>query len=129
MFLCCVESLNWLQSKLDFLWIFKIAPKSGQSPCTIVQGLRPNFAKNDKVRILHFYNFFWCIYMFLCCVESLNWLQSKLDFLWILKIAPKSGQSPCTIVQVFGQILPKMNRREFSIFIIFSDAYTCSYAV
>ena len=101
MFLCCVESLNWLQSKLDFLWIFKIAPKSGQSPCTIVQGLRPNFAKNDKVRILHFYNFFWCIYMFLCCVESLNWLQSKLDFIWIFKIAPKSGQSPCTIVQGF----------------------------
>ena len=21
--------------KLDFLWIFKVAPKSGQSPCTI----------------------------------------------------------------------------------------------
>ena len=25
--------------------------------------------------------------------------------------------------------LPKMTRREFSIFIIYSDTYTCSYAV
>ena len=28
-----------------FLQIFKVAPKSGQSPCTIVQGLGPNSAK------------------------------------------------------------------------------------
>ena len=27
--------------------IFEVAPKSGQSPCTIVHGLRPNFLKND----------------------------------------------------------------------------------
>ena len=30
---------------------------------------------------------------------------------------------------VFGQISSKMKMREFSIFIIFSDAYTCSYVV
>ena len=41
-----------------FLQIFKVAPKSGQSPCTIVHGLSPNFSKNVKERILHFYNFF-----------------------------------------------------------------------
>ena len=30
---------------------------------------------------------------------------------------------------VFSQILAKMTRREFSIFITFSDTYTCSYAI
>ena len=58
MYLCCVESLSSFQSKLDFLQIFKVTPKSGQSPYTIVQGLWPNFTKNEKERILHFYNFF-----------------------------------------------------------------------
>ena len=58
MYLCCVESLSGFRSKLDFLKIFKVAQKSGQSPCTIVHGLEPNFMKNDKERILHFYNFF-----------------------------------------------------------------------
>ena len=58
MYLYCVESLSSFRSKLDFLQIFKVAPKSGQSPCTIVQGLQPNFIKNEKERILHFYIFF-----------------------------------------------------------------------
>ena len=31
--------------------------------------------------------------------------------------------------RVFGQISSKMKRREFSIFITFSDAYTCTYVV
>ena len=44
--------------KPGFLRILKVAQKSGQSPCTIVHGLRPNFAKIEKQRILHFYNFF-----------------------------------------------------------------------
>ena len=47
MFLCCIESLSSFRSKLDFLQIFEVAPKSGQSPCTIVHGLEPNFDKND----------------------------------------------------------------------------------
>ena len=64
--------------------------------------------------------------MYLCCVESLNWFRSKLDFLRIFKVAQKSGQSPCTIVQ---GILPKMARKEFFIFIPFSSAYTCTYVV
>ena len=58
MYLCCVESLSWFRLKLDFLQIFKVAQKSGQSPCTIVHGLGPNFAKIEKERILHFYIFF-----------------------------------------------------------------------
>ena len=48
MFLCCLESLSSFRSNLDFLQIFKVAQKSGQSPCTIVHGLRPNFAKIEK---------------------------------------------------------------------------------
>ena len=58
MYLCCLESLSWFQSKLDFLRICKVAQKSGQSPCTIVHGLWPNFIKNEKDKILHFNNFF-----------------------------------------------------------------------
>ena len=58
MYLCCVESLGRFRSNLDFLQIFKVAPKSGQSPCTIVHGLGSNFIKNEKERIPHFYNFF-----------------------------------------------------------------------
>ena len=38
--------------------------------------------------------------MFLCCLSSLSLFQSKLDFLQIFKTAQKSGQTPCTIVQV-----------------------------
>ena len=30
---------------------------------------------------------------------------------------------------VFGQISPKLSRREFSIFITFSDTYTCTYVL
>ena len=59
MYLCYVESLSWFRSKLDFLRIFKVAQKSGQSPCTIVHGLGPIFIKNGKERILHFYYIFW----------------------------------------------------------------------
>ena len=33
--------------KFGFLRIFKVAPKSDQIPCTIVQGLWPDSAKND----------------------------------------------------------------------------------
>ena len=47
MYLCCVEILSGFRSKLDFLRIFKVTQKSGQRPCTIVQGLGPNLAKND----------------------------------------------------------------------------------
>ena len=72
MYLCCVESLSRFRSKLDFLRIFKVAPKLGQTPCTIVQGHWPNFIKIGYKRILNFYDFFWCIYMYLCCVEILS---------------------------------------------------------
>ena len=44
--------------KIGFFTNFKVAPKSGQRPCTIVHGLGPNFIKNHSERILNFYNFF-----------------------------------------------------------------------
>ena len=44
---------------------------------------------------------------------------------YIIKVASNFDKTPCTIV--YGQISSKMTRREFSIFIIFSDAYTCTY--
>ena len=47
MYLCCVKSLSLFRSNLDFLQNFKVPPKLGQSPCTIVHGLGPNFGKND----------------------------------------------------------------------------------
>ena len=43
-----------------------------------------------------------------------------------LKVAQQLNQKPCTIVQ---GILSQMTPREFSIFIIFSDTYTCSYVM
>ena len=33
--------------KIGFLKNFKVAPKPGESPCTIVQGHWQNFGKND----------------------------------------------------------------------------------
>ena len=50
----------------------------------------------------------------------------KIGFLKKILIC---SQSPCTIVQVLGQISSKIARREFSIFITFSDTYTCTYVV
>ena len=47
MSLCCVEILSGFQSKLYFIQIYKVAQKSGKSPCTIVHGLRSNFGKID----------------------------------------------------------------------------------
>ena len=54
--------------------------------------------------------------------RKLELIPIKIEFLQILKVAQKLGQRPCTISS-------KMKRREFAIFIIFSDAYTCIYVV
>ena len=48
----------------------------------------------------------------------------KNEFFKKFEVAQKSGQRHCTIVQGHSS---KMTRREFFIFIIFSDAYTCTY--
>ena len=50
------EKFEFISIKIGFLEIFKVAEKSGQRPCTIYS--TGSLAKNDKVRILHFYNFF-----------------------------------------------------------------------
>ena len=44
--------------KIGFFTNFEVPPKLGQSPCTIVHGLGLNFIKNEKERIVLFYNFF-----------------------------------------------------------------------
>ena len=75
------RKFEWIPIKIGFLQIFEVSPKSGQTPCTIVQGHWPNFIKNDWKRILHFHIFFRCIYMYICCVESLSGFRSKFDFL------------------------------------------------
>ena len=51
--------------KIGFLKkIFKVAPKSGQSPCTIVQGHWPNFMKNEKERISQYLLHYKYIYTY-----------------------------------------------------------------
>ena len=61
------------------------------------------------------------------CSDVVYLVSADFDQNWIfyefLKVTQKSGPRPCTIVQ---GISSKMARREFSIFIIFSDTYTCS---
>ena len=44
--------------KIGFFTNFKVAQESGKSPCTIVHGHWPNFIKNEKERIFHFYYIF-----------------------------------------------------------------------
>ena len=87
MYLCCVESLSWFRSKLNFLQIFKVAPKSGQRLCTIIlQGFWPNFDKNEKERILHFITFpdtYTCTYIliiFMYCTLSFTAALHELLF-------------------------------------------------
>ena len=55
---------------------------------------------------------------FRLCMQNLILVHECLTVL--------SGQGPCTIVQ---GILSNMARSEFSIFTIFSDAYTYTYVV
>ena len=50
----------------------------------------------------------------------------KIEFFMNFKSYSKMGQRPWAIVQ---GISSKMTPREFSIFIIFSDTYTCSYVI
>ena len=53
-----VITSKWATCNFWSVQIFKVAQKSGQRPCTIVQGLWSNFAKNEKERILNFYYIF-----------------------------------------------------------------------
>ena len=59
----------------------------------------------------------------MCCIESLR------HFYEFSKLLKNRAKDPVLLYMVFGQILSKMARREFPIFIIFSDAYTCLYVV
>ena len=44
--------------KMGIFMNFKAAPNFDKIPCTIVEGHWPNFLKNDKERIFHFYYIF-----------------------------------------------------------------------
>ena len=59
-------------------------------------------------------------------MKDIIYHSDQLIVSWFLKVDPKSGQTPCTIVQ---GTLSKIARKEFSILIIFSDTYTCTYVV
>ena len=67
--------------------------------------------------------------MFYVVYQVLADSDHNLIFYKFLKLPPKSGQRPWAIAFALWQISSKMARREFSIFIIFSDTYTCSYVV
>ena len=54
-------------------------------------------------------------------------ISMTIGFFMNFKVAQKSGHRPWAII--VQDISSKMARREFSIFIIFSDTYTCSYVV
>ena len=74
------------------------------------------YSNEDKVQ------FYYCYYI--NC--NLCYCHVVLNLNKFLKFLQKLDQK----VPVTGsQISPKMKSREFSIFIIFSDAYTCTYVV
>ena len=88
--------LNVLTDSVQ-IWIFKFALKLDQSPCTIVQGLWPNFDKTDEEKILHFYKFFdaYTMYMYvLMLCRKLELIPIKIgfyiNFLNCSKIGPKT---------------------------------------
>uniref|UniRef100_A0A1X7UNX7 Uncharacterized protein n=1 Tax=Amphimedon queenslandica TaxID=400682 RepID=A0A1X7UNX7_AMPQE len=53
----------------------------------------------------------------------------KFRFVLIFKVAQKLGKQPKTIAFDLWPNFVKMTRRDIYIFIIFSDTYTCPYAV
>ena len=58
-----------------------------------------------------------------------NSLLAIFDEIWPKTLYYSTGSLAKFQYRVFGQISSKMTRREFSIFIFFSDAYTCPYVV
>ena len=59
---------------------YKVAQKFDQRPFTIVQGHWPNFVKNEKVRILHFYNFFLMHIHLLMLRRKFQLIPIKIEF-------------------------------------------------
>ena len=53
----------------------------------------------------------------------------KIEFFMNFLSCSKGWPNTMGYKRVFGKISSKMARREFSIFIFFSDTYTCSYVV
>ena len=70
---------------------------------------------------------------------TIHLILIKIGFFYEFEVAKEFGQRPCTIystpctmctvVQGLQPNFIKMARREFSVFILFSDTYTCTYVV
>ena len=65
--------------KIGFLRNFKVAPKPGESPCTIVHGLWPNFMKNGNGRIPFLYFFLIHIHVLMLC-RNFELIPIKIGF-------------------------------------------------
>ena len=66
---------------------------------------------------------------FLMLLRNFELILITIGFFMNFKVAQKSGQRPCTIVQGLWPNFIKNGYKKFSIFIIFPDAYTFSYVV
>ena len=65
--------------------------------------------------------------MYLHVCRKFELIPIKIRFLNLLKNQAKDPVLNST--EVFGQISSKITRREFFIFITFSDTHTCTYVV
>ena len=69
-----------------------------------------------------------CTYIYIVYKISANSNQNWI-FNEYLNLLKNQTKDPVLYNSVFGQISSKMPRREFSIFITFSDVYTCTCSV
>ena len=63
MYLCFVESLSLFRSKLDFLQIFKVAQKLGQSPYRVIGQISSKMVIRDFSIIITFSDTYTCTYV------------------------------------------------------------------
>ena len=69
------------------------------------------------------------IHVLMLC-RNFELIPIKFEFFYeFYKLLQNLIKDPVLQYSVFSQISSKISRREFTIFIIFSDAYTCTYVV
>ena len=75
---------------IGFLRIFKVAQKSGKSPCTIVHGLGPNFIKNGREFsiLLHFPMYIHVLMLYI----KFELIPIIIEFFMNFKSCSKIGQ-------------------------------------
>ena len=86
---------------MEFLRIFKVAQKYGQTPCTIVQGCWQKWQGENSPFLLHFLIHIHVLMLY----RKFELIRIKIGVLRIFKVAQKSGQTPCTyrVVAKFHQ--------------------------